>query len=71
MTPAELQKLIDASGFSARQFATSVLGRDERTIRRWLSGEIAIPDAAATFLRRFDSVKERRDGSILILIKPE
>lgn len=30
---------IDASGMSSRKFATDVLAVDERTVRRWKSGE--------------------------------
>jgi hypothetical protein len=34
-----LRAAIDASGYSARRFATAVLDVNERTARRWLSGE--------------------------------
>jgi hypothetical protein len=41
MTDPELLKAaIAASGLSARKFATVVLLRDERTIRRWLRGPV-------------------------------
>lgn len=36
---AILEAAIAASGFSARAFARKVLDVDERTVRRWLSGE--------------------------------
>lgn len=36
--PELLKAAIAASGLSARKFATIVLLRDERTIRRWLHG---------------------------------
>jgi hypothetical protein len=40
MTDAELLRAaIQASGLSARKFATTVLIRDERTIRRWVKGD--------------------------------
>ena len=40
MTDAEiLRALIDRSGLSARKFATRVLFRNERTVRRWLAGD--------------------------------
>lgn len=45
-----LQKAIEASGLSARRFATEVLTRDERTIRRWLAGDSPIPKAVVEFL---------------------
>jgi|GEM_PF-4581998 len=38
-----LRAAIAASGLSARQFAMSVLLRDERTVRRWLAGDSPIP----------------------------
>lgn len=41
---------IEASGLSARRFATEVLSRDERTIRRWLAGDSPIPKAVVEFL---------------------
>ena len=34
-----LRALIARSGLSARKFATRVLYRNERTVRRWLAGE--------------------------------
>lgn len=44
MSDAEkLRRVIDASGMSARKYATEILLRDERTVRRWLAGD-AIPD---------------------------
>lgn len=49
--PAEiLRKAIEASGLSARRFATEILLRDERTIRRWLAGDRPIPKAVLAFL---------------------
>lgn len=40
MTNAEIAKLaIKVSGFSAQAFARKVLDVDDRTVRRWLSGE--------------------------------
>lgn len=38
-----LAAAIARSGLSARAFARHVLTRDERTVRRWLSGESPIP----------------------------
>ena len=40
-----LRRAIKASGLSNRKYAEQVLTRDERTIRRWLSGKTAIPRA--------------------------
>ena len=38
-----LRRAIEASGMSARRFATEVLVRDERTIRRWLDATRPMP----------------------------
>lgn len=47
MTDQELiDQAIDASGLSARRFAERVMTRDERTIRRWVSGEQEMPEVA-------------------------
>lgn len=54
---------------SARRFAQDVLSRDERTVRRWLSGETEIPESAASWLLRVESVRESR-GRILVKIAP-
>lgn len=40
---ALLRACIGRSGLSNRQYATRVLMRDERTLRRWLSGLQHIP----------------------------
>ena len=45
-----LQQCIEASGLSARRFAVEVLLRDERTIRRWLSGDSPIPRVVLDWL---------------------
>ena len=44
---------IEKSGLSARQFAEQVMGRNERTIRRWLAGDSSIPRPAVAWLRRY------------------
>jgi len=50
MTPADYRKTIDQLGLSQRG-AGRFLGVDERTSRRWVSGEAAIPVAVALLLR--------------------
>lgn len=35
--------VIKASGLSVRRFAREQLARDERSVRRWLTGELPIP----------------------------
>lgn len=49
---------IRRSGLSARHWAERELVRDERTVRRWVSGEVAIPDVA---LRRIDVLLNGRN----------
>jgi hypothetical protein len=49
---ALLRDAIAASGLSARQYAVTVLLRDERTIRRWLAMEVPIPEPVLAFLRK-------------------
>jgi hypothetical protein len=49
---ALLRAAIDRSRLSARQYAVSVLLRDERTVRRWLAGDSPIPDVVVAFLER-------------------
>jgi hypothetical protein len=48
---ALLRAAIAASGLSARRYATEVLTRDERTVRRWLAGESPIPQAVLRYLQ--------------------
>ena len=49
--PIELLKLrIKESGLSAAKFATKVVLREDRTVRRWLSGESPIPKIVLDFL---------------------
>lgn len=54
--PADLlRSAIDASGLSARRFASEVLFRDERTVRRWIAGDSPIPAAVIAELQRRES----------------
>lgn len=53
---AVLRRAIAASGMSARQYAVTVLLRDERTVRRWLAGDSPIPEAVVAFLNREQSI---------------
>jgi hypothetical protein len=48
-----LTKAIEASGMSARRFAVRVLIRDERTVRRWLSGDSPLPKPVRDFLKEY------------------
>lgn len=47
---ALLRSAIERSGLSARRYATQVLTRDERTVRRWLAGDSPIPAAVLRWL---------------------
>lgn len=47
---ALLEQRISQSGLSARQFAMTVLIREERTLRRWIAGESPIPAKVLEFL---------------------
>lgn len=58
--PDLLRSAIAASGVSARRFAEDVMGRDERTLRRWSSGEVEIPPLALRWLQRLHAVRETR-----------
>lgn len=49
---ARLSAHVNASGLSIAEFARTVLGRDERTVRRWLTGEIDVPESAAVWLQK-------------------
>lgn len=52
MTDVELlQAAIKKSGLSARQYAMQRLTRNERTIRRWLTGQTPIPKVVIPFLK--------------------
>jgi DNA-binding transcriptional regulator YiaG len=57
MTPDHLRALISRSGLSVSRWARDVAGRDVRTVQRWCAGDIAIPDSAAAWLLRIESVR--------------
>ena len=55
MNDVELLKLaIERSGLSVRQFARQIVGREDRTIRRWIKGQ-PIPKAAKQWLEQYIS----------------
>lgn len=67
MPPADrLRAAIAASGLSARQFAVRVMGRDERTVRRWLAGE-TMPDTALAWLARLAKVTDSGRATRILL----
>lgn len=65
---ASLRWALQDSGLSIVQFARYVVGRDERTVRRWLTGETEIPEAVGFWLRAIESV-EATDDRITVTIK--
>lgn len=44
---------IRRSGLPARRWAEQVMVRDERTVRRWISGDVDVPDVV---LRRIEEI---------------
>ena len=54
-----------------RRFAVEVMSRDERTIRRWLAGEV-MPEGVAAWLARVESVTVGpRTGKLTIVLAAE
>ena len=53
----QLRQLVAESGLSARRFAKEVLLRNERTLRRWLSGDAPIPVEVLNYVKG-----QRKDG---------
>lgn len=58
-----LKERIEQSGLSVRKFATQVMIRDERTVRRWLAGDSPIPNLVMEFLVDPWEVPWPRQGS--------
>lgn len=50
MTPKQYADAIDRLGLSQRA-AGRFLGADERTSRRWIAGDSAVPESVAKLLR--------------------
>ncbi len=50
---ALLRRAIELSGKSARRFAVEDLIRDERTVRKWLTGANPLPDVVRDFLMEY------------------
>lgn len=47
-----LEQAIAKTGLSVRSFALNYMVRDERLVRRWLDGEVPIPDVALKKIRQ-------------------
>ena len=56
--PELLREVIRGSGMSAVRYATDVLLRDARTIRRWLADDSPMPKPVRSFLLRELGVTE-------------
>ncbi len=56
MTPAQYANAIERLGMSQRA-AGAFLGVDERTSRRWISGESAVRESVAKLLRLMIKLK--------------
>jgi hypothetical protein len=59
-----LSWLIDTSGLSIAEWARTVVGRDERTVRRWLAGE-PIPNSVTDWLGRISHVRVSPENVVL------
>ncbi len=57
---AMLRRVIKGSGKSTRVYAHEVLIREDRTVRRWLSGDSPIPKKVLAFLKQEN--QRLRDG---------
>ncbi len=59
-----LTRCIKESGMSQRDFAISVLVRDARTLRRWLTGERPVPKLVAYCLAGLESLEGGIRGAL-------
>ncbi len=69
VTDRELTRAaVEASGLSSRRFAERIMSRDERTVRRWQSGDTEIPPIARAWLERWltlsNSMRSRIVGAL-------
>jgi len=63
--PELIRAAIAAGRLSSRRFAEDLMGRDERTIRRWVAGDIAIPPIARAWLERWLALSDATRGRIV------
>ena len=56
-----LRQRLEESGLTAREFATCILVRDSRTVRRWISGASPIPHAVIEYLELIGTRMNRND----------
>lgn len=65
MTGDEYSRALDRLGFSNRAFCLTVIGVNDSTGRRWISGDSDVPGSVAALLRlclhlKLDSEKIRK-----------
>lgn len=68
--PALIITAIELSELSARQFAERILSRDERTVRRWSAGDIAIPAVARIWLMAWIELSAAKRKQLLAILAP-
>lgn len=61
-----LSAMVAASGLTIGEFARTVVGRDERTVRRWLTGATEIPEQMADWLMRTEVEANSRTVTIKV-----
>ncbi len=59
-----VSEAIRLSGLSIAEWARTVAGRDERTVRRWLAGE-PIPKSVMDWLNRISHVRVSPENVVL------
>lgn len=64
-----LAAVLAASGLTVTRFAADVLGRDRRTLSRWLAGE-TIPESVADWLARVVRIEVTR-GRVVVVVDRE
>ncbi|WP_353268584.1 hypothetical protein [Gemmatimonas sp.] len=67
MTSDHVSRLIASSGLSHADFARLVLGRDPRSLRRYLAGD-AIPPTLAAWLASVERVEVTR-GRVTVVVQ--
>ena len=58
-----LRACITKSGLSVVRFARQIVGREDRTVRRWLAGQ-PIPVAAKQFLEAYLKKRTKKTRSV-------
>jgi transcriptional regulator with XRE-family HTH domain len=76
MTPAQLQKLLDSAGLSQRG-AAKAIEINERTMRKYVAGESAIPRTVEYALRwaaqdgHPDGTLFQKQGGVIVAMTPD